>query len=117
MKSLPFLFLFFSFLGLSQEDEHLKGTLNDRELNGVIVASNKANVIDVEVYPNPSEGDLSITAREGATVTIYSASGIYVGTWIVGTEGKVFLEDLTQGTYICSVLGGTEKSIKKFVVL
>ncbi|MEY4604234.1 MAG: Secretion system C-terminal sorting domain [Bacteroidota bacterium] len=117
MKLVAFIFLFFSITCFSQEDEHLKGSANQLESNGIYSANNLAGVLKVEVFPNPTEGDLSISAAEGSTVTVYSSSGIYVGTWSVGPEGKVFLKDLSQGTYICSVLTGMEKSVKKFVVL
>ena len=117
MKLLTFLFLFFASKCFSQEEEHLKGSANQIESNGVFSVSSLSSVLQVEVYPNPAEGDFSIIAPEGATVTIYSSSGIYVGTWNVGPEGKVFLEDLSRGSYICSVMVGAEKSVKKVVVL
>ena len=104
---------------IAQEEQHLQGSTALFGNNHVLQASNtvQASVLEVTVFPNPSNGKLTIEGKEGSTVTVYSASGVYVGTWMISAEGKVSLEDLTTGSYVCSVeLLGT-RCMKRFVVL
>lgn len=105
---------------LAQEESHLQGSDQGiQEDNAVALASNavQASVLEVEVFPNPSEGQLTVEGKNGSTVTVYSASGIYLGTWIIGAEGKISLEDLTTGSYICAVELEGARCVKRFVVL
>ena len=120
MKSLLlFCFCVSCFVIHSQEESHLQGQAIVTDENAVSLAANavQSAALEVEVFPNPSQGDLTIQGKSGSTVTVYSASGIYVGTWVIGQEEKVSLEDLTTGSYVCAVeLEGT-RCIKRFVVL
>ena len=103
----------------AQEERHLQGTTDSMTNNTILQVSNtiQAAVLEVRVFPNPAKGELTIEGKEGSTITIYSASGIYVGTWVIGVEGKVPINDLTTGTYICSVELDGNRSMKRFVVL
>jgi hypothetical protein len=105
----------------AQEEKHLQGTLVNEEKseNEIIELAQKRNVMEMEVsvYPNPSEGILYIEGHEGTSVTIYSAEGTYVGTWVVGEGQKVEITDLPQGTFICTITEGTKRTIKKILVI
>lgn len=103
----------------AQEQSHLQGSSVDSPTNDITQVSNavQASALEVSVFPNPSKGNLTIGGKEGSTVTVYSASGIYVGTWIIGAEESVSLEDLTTGSYICSVERDGVRCMKRFVVL
>lgn len=104
----------------AQEEKHLEGTLTGTEsINAIEEVSQKRVELDLEVlaYPNPTNGKLFVEGLSGSTVTIYSVAGIYVGTWVIGEERKVEINDLTTGTYVCKVLNGTDQVIRKIVVL
>ena len=118
-----FILLSFFIIGLNviaQEESHLQGSDQGiQENNAVVLASNTvhASVLEVEVFPNPSAGQLTVEGKNGSTVTVYSTSGIYVGTWVIGAEEKISLEDLTTGSYICAVELEGARCVKRFVVL
>lgn len=102
----------------SQEKEHLGSSeIKPSESNEIEDVLNKRQALEVNIYPNPSKGVISIEAKEGASISIYSASGTYVGTWVVGPENKLVIEDLPQGSFVCSILEGESRSIKKLVIL
>jgi hypothetical protein len=117
--TLLFTTLLFCSLLHAQEEKHLQGTTDSMTDNGIIQVSNsvQAAILEVRVFPNPSKGELTIEGKEGSTITIYSVSAIYVGTWLIGQEGKVPLNDLTSGSYICSVELEGNRCMKRFVVL
>lgn len=104
---------------VSQEDQHLEGQVKDKEMNGIDKISElvAGSVLAVEVYPNPSDGNVFVTGKAGSTVTLYSLSGTYVGTWIINAEEKVAITDLPEGSYLCSLNNNGTKVVKRFVVL
>lgn len=103
----------------AQEQGHLQGNPPGEEENAVLTAANtvQASVLEIEVFPNPSRGELTVEGKEGSVITVYSSSGIYVGTWMIGPEERVNLQDLSVGSYICSVENNGLRSLKRFVVL
>lgn len=104
---------------VSQEDQHLEGQVKDREMNGIDKVSElvAGSVLEVEVYPNPSDGNVFVKGKEGSVVTLYSLSGTYVGTWIINAEEKVAITDLPEGSYLCSLNNNGTRVVKRFVVL
>lgn len=102
----------------SQEKEHLNGSsVSETESNEIekVLASKQA--LEVSIYPNPAQGEFFIEANNGASVVIYSVAGTYVGTWEVGPEGKLSIEDLPQGSFVCSIIEGEKRTVKKLVIL
>ena len=104
---------------VSQEDQHLDGQVKDKEMNEIDKISElvAGSVLAVEVYPNPSDGNVFVTGKAGSTVTLYSLSGTYVGTWIINAEEKVAITDLPEGSYLCSLNNNGTRVVKRFVVL
>ena len=105
----------------TQEEKHLQGNsiyTNGSE-NKIIEVLQKRDVLEMEVaiYPNPSEGNFFIEGHDGASVTIYSSEGTYVGTWLIGEGQKIEITDLPQGSFICTINEGTIRMIKKIVVI
>jgi hypothetical protein len=120
MKTISLFAAILSFICVySQEQSHLQGSTIEGHDNDILKISNavQASALEVSVFPNPSEGNLTIEGKEGSIVTVYSTSGIYVGTWIIGAGGRVSLEDITTGSYICSVERDGSRCMKRFVVL
>lgn len=105
----------------AQEEKHLQGSTANEEVgeNAITELSQKRVVLEMEVavYPNPSEGNLFVEGHNGTSVTIYSAEGTYVGTWLIGEGQKVEITDLPQGTFICTITEGTNRTIRKILVI
>lgn len=107
-----------SCIAFSQEEKHLSGTsVSESESNEIERVASAKQALEVSVYPNPAQGKFFIEAMEGANVSIYSAAGTYIGTWVVGPEAKLSIEDLPQGSFVCSILEGEKRTVKKLVIL
>jgi len=120
MKTISLFAALFTFFCVhAQEQSHLQGSSVDSPNNVILQVSYavQASALEVSIFPNPSKGKLTIEGKEGSTVTVYSTSGIYVGAWIIGAEDSVSLEDLTSGSYICSIERDGTRCVKRFVVL
>jgi hypothetical protein len=104
---------------LAQEEGHLKGGVRVKESNSIKEISQKREQMEVavSVYPNPSEGRLFIEGKNGSVITITSVEGTYVGTWLIGVEGKTEITDLPQGSFFCIIQEGENRTCKKVVVL
>lgn len=70
----------------------------------------------VNVYPNPSEGDIHINAPTGAICSVYSQKGTYVGTWET-REGGLDLLGMPTGSYILIIKQEEMKTTKRFIIL
>lgn len=107
--------------GLSaQESEHLGGSaIENPENNNIEMTKSLVdyNVSEVKVYPNPSQGNIFIQGSVGSTCTIYTIAGTYIGTWIVGTEGTVSVQDLGVGMYVATIQEESMRIQQKFIVL
>lgn len=110
-----------STIAFSQEMQHLQGSSIEakEQTNEIIKTSNwvESAEVDVRVFPNPASGNFTIVGPEGAQVTIYSDLGTYVGTWNIGAEGSVFLDQMPSGVFICTVLDAGERHVRRVVVL
>ena len=110
-----------STIAFSQEEQHLQGSSIEakEQINEIIKISNRIESVevDVRVFPNPSSGDFTIVGPEGSQVTVYSDLGTYVGTWNVGVEGIVFLDQMPSGVFICTVLFAGERHVRRVMVM
>ena len=106
---------------IAQEENHLKGeaTKVEGSVNAIESLSQKvaSMTMEVNVYPNPSQGQVIVEGGEGSTVTVYSSEGTYVGTWLIGSSGKTEITDLPQGAFMCTVQEGELRTVKRIVVL
>lgn len=105
----------------AQEENHLKGTEPETKSseNAIEEISEKrvGMEMEVSVYPNPSEGRIFVEGKNGASITVYSLEGTYVGSWVIGIDEKVEITDLPQGTFVCMISEGQHRISKKIVVL
>ena len=105
----------------AQEEQHLQGSSSEakEQTNEIIKMSNRVESaeVDVRVFPNPSSGDFNIVGPEGAQVTVYSDLGTYVGTWVIGPEGNVFMDQMPSGVFICTVLASGERHVRRVIVM
>lgn len=105
----------------AQEEKHIQGSENKEivENNKIleIVKKREQMVTVINVYPNPSQGQLFVEGTPGSEVTVYSVEGTYVGTWIINNESKVEITDLPNGTFLCAINDGTTRTVKRIVVL
>jgi hypothetical protein len=107
--------------GLSaQESEHLSGSaIESMETNEIQAARSIVEhaMSEVKVYPNPSEGNIFIQGKVGSNCTIYTMAGTYIGTWVIGLEGTVAIQDLGVGMYVATVQEENSRIQHKFIVL
>jgi hypothetical protein len=107
--------------GLSaQESEHLSGSaIESKETNEIQAARSVVEhaMSEVKVYPNPSEGNIFIQGKVGSNCTIYTMAGTYIGTWVIGLEGTVAIQDLGVGMYVATVQEENVRIQHKFIVL
>ena len=105
----------------AQEEQHLNGSSIEakEQTNEIMKISNRveSSEVDVRVFPNPSTRNFTIVGPEGAQVTVYSDLGTYVGTWMIGSDGGVLMEQMPSGVFICTVLAGGERHVRRVVVL
>ena len=120
-KGLVVCTLCLSTIAFSQEEQHLQGSSIEakEQTNEIIKIANRieSGEVDVRVFPNPSSGNFNIVGPEGSQVTVYSDLGTYVGTWNIGAEGTVFLDQMPSGVFICTVLFAGERHVRRVVVM
>jgi hypothetical protein len=120
MKAGLWMVLFVAGNAIAQEENHLKGVTQEEGSANVIqeLSQKVASLeLEVKVYPNPSQGQVSVEGEEGAIVTVYSSEGTYVGTWLIGYSGRTEISDLPIGTFVCTVSKGEYRTMKRIVVL
>lgn len=122
MKGLMIAFLVvLSSESMAQENEHIKGNElgESSENNSILRISSLRNALEVDVlaYPNPSTGNITVSAPELSVLTLYMENGVYVGTWNVDHTGKVEMADLPSGMLILTIVKDTERVVRKVVVL
>ena len=75
---------------------------------------------DVSIYPNPSNGEISITVDEtiiGLCGEIYNAYGILVRNFIINdARTQINLNDVPQGIYYLAIVNSQNKFYKKFAI-
>ena len=79
----------------------------------------------LEVFPNPSSGDISFYFEifDDAVISIHDIRGRTVGSLSITGHGKkiITLKDmnliLSSGIYFCELRGKYQKEVRKFVVL
>ena len=110
-----------STIACAQEEQHLQGSSTEakEQTNEIFKMTNRIEsaAVVVRVFPNPSSGDFTIVGPEGSQVTVYSDLGTYVGTWSIGAEGSVFLDQMPSGVFICTVLIAGERHVRRVVVM
>ena len=108
-------------MAFAQEEQHLQGSsIEAKEQTNEIIKMYKrveSSEVDVRVYPNPSSGNFTIVGPEGAQVTVYSDLGTYIGTWVIGPEGNVFMDQMPSGVFICTVLASGVRHVRRVIVM
>ena len=121
MKAIVCVLVVVLHFGLSaQESEHLSGSaIESKETNEIQAARSVVEhaMSEVKVYPNPSEGNIIIQGKVGSNCTIYTMAGTYIGTWVIGVEGTVAIQDLGVGMYVATVQEENSRIQHKFIVL
>lgn len=106
---------------IAQENEHIKGNEvgESSENNSIRRVSSLRNALEVDVlaYPNPSTGNITVSAPELSVLTLYMENGVYVGTWNVDHTGKVEMAELPSGMLILTIVKDAERVVRKVVVL
>ena len=79
---------------------------------------NPDQLIDIQVAPNPNQGDFTLSTNEGVihSLELYDISGklIFVKT---GITNAISVEDLERGTYIYRAKVGEKLGIGKVIVV
>ncbi len=77
------------------------------------VADHDLNAVAFDVFPNPSNGQFTITSDEPITVELYNSNGSFVKSYNVN-QSNSFSENLTPGLYFLKQKGAA--NTKKLVI-
>jgi len=102
--------LFFSTLTFSQQE--IKSTSSQNK-----TLHTHSQEMEVLVYPNPVADNCKIQGEEGASCTIYSSSGIYIGKWVFNNSNTLMLDNLPSGVLQAIVEKNGIVTVKKIIVL
>ena len=75
------------------------------------------SAMEVIVSPNPATDKCSISGAEGATCTLYSSSGTYVGKWVFDDSKTVLLTDLPTGVFQAIIEKNGVTIVKRIVII
>jgi hypothetical protein len=106
-------------IAFGQESQHLEGANQSKSENDVIRIKEVREGLEMEVnvYPNPSNGLIYLEGLPGTTITIYSSQGVYVGTWVIDSGKHITTAELPQGSFLCVLSNGDKQVTKRVVVL
>ncbi len=111
MKTTLFLTcLFFTKLIFSQQEINPSSSENKPLLTHV-------QEMEVLIYPNPVDDHCRIQGEEGASCTVYSSSGIYIGKWVFDNSNTLMLDNLPSGVLQAIVEKNGIVIVKKIIVL
>ena len=97
---------------LKQVDYDGKNTISD-----IIAVRNNA-VKSVNIYPNPSDGNIKIETTEDIEIVIYTASGQEIARYInnANSVSSYDLSSYQKGIYFISYIINNETSIEKLII-
>ncbi len=102
--------LFFSTLTFSQQEIKSNSSENKSLLPHL-------QEMEVLIYPNPVADNCRIQGEEGASCTVYSSSGIYIGKWVFDNSNTLMLDNLPSGVLQAIVEKNGIVTVKKIIVL
>lgn len=73
--------------------------------------------LEVIVSPNPASDKCMIHGEEGASCTLYSSSGTYIGKWMIDQSNTVVLTDLPVGVFQVIIEKNGCIIVKKIVII
>lgn len=81
------------------------------------VVSETLQTMEVIISPNPASDKCMIRGEEGASCTLYSASGTYIGKWMIDQSNTVLLTDLPIGVFQAIIEKNGCIIVKKIVII
>ncbi len=78
----------------------------------VSINAEQNNISDIAVYPNPTNGELTITNVKNADVTVYNLVGEVVASYN-NVFSKVDISELSNGSYIIKIVDDNNTTTKK----
>ncbi|MBK7432175.1 MAG: T9SS type A sorting domain-containing protein [Bacteroidetes bacterium] len=97
--------------------------LNGEKVNAELLTARNSSISSnnqqVDVYPNPTNGLISVLANEDAIVQVMDINGsvVYVQTSLMaGQKQEVNLQSLANGIYMIKIYNNNFVSLKKVVV-
>lgn len=111
MKTLSLIIcIFVSFFSFSQQEIQSNKTENKTSFQHSLE-------MEVLISPNPATDKCRIQGEEGATCTLYSSSGTYIGKWIFDNSNTVMLTDLPSGVLQAVIEKNGLTIIKRIVII
>ncbi len=100
------------------------------DVNGTVIVTNAPVTENVEIgvgiddnqtasiniYPNPTKGEIHIDCQGKANIIIMSANGKVVKTTTINNEGIIDLEDLSEGSYFIRIESGKGVQTKQIIL-
>ena len=74
----------------------------------IVIDESSQNNSGVSVYPNPATDNISVTAKDAASIVIYDITGtLLISQAITVVKNKVDVKSLASGVYFVSVINKT----------
>ena len=108
--ALFFTCIFFSTLTFSQQE--IKSSSSENKPLHTHVQE-----MEVLIYPNPVADNCRIQGEAGASCTVYSSSGIYIGKWVLDNSNTLILDNLPSGVLQAIIEKNGIIIVKKIIVL
>lgn len=96
--------------------EKMRPEENTEESTVLEVTENKGTISTLDIYPNPNNGDFTVTGESVERVEIYSSIGKLLNTYTL-SNNTVTVSGLTQGVYLVRAYHTNGKSVTERVVV
>ena len=80
-------------------------------------ASESPQTMEVIISPNPASDKCMIRGEEGASCTLYSSAGTYIGKWVIDQTNTVVITDLPIGLFQAVIEKNGCTIVKKIVII
>ena len=91
--------------------------LNANTVTGITVGTpeHKTNE-DISIYPNPTNGLLTVSKTENATVMVYNSNGLLVKSYQNFNGGTINLTNYPSGIYLMRIMNGQDVIVKRIIL-
>lgn len=76
-----------------------------------------AQMMEVLISPNPTIDKCIVQGEQGATCTLYSSVGTYIGKWVFDETNSLLLTDLPSGILQAIIEKNGNTIVKRIIVM
>lgn len=92
------------------------GVINQGSSLRVMSKSEKEDIVEFSMYPNPANDVVYMNSNQQTTITVFDLSGRIVKNLPKGNYNQIIVSDLKSGIYIFEVIVNNEKITKRIMV-